>query len=269
MDLFTAPIYALYSIRFYRQVIQSSLSNGFAYLALWSFFVSIVISMFILVRFFPEANHFMEWFREDMPVLQWTPEGMTMDKPSPYEMKNPAYGSIMKFDMTKSEVPASEVEGVYAFMTSKKLYVKQSAHGEIRIYDLIPKEKQEKHEPVKITPEMVKELEKKIKPLLLLMIAGIAFLFFFVWKLLAALFYSGIGMLINLFRTPRLSYENVLNISFFAITGTVWINIFQMFISGWAKINFGFWGSLVITTTYLYLGIKFTEDEPPPPVIEM
>ena len=269
MDLFTAPIYALYSVRFYRQVIQSSLSKGFAYLALWSFFVSIVVSMFILLRFFPEANHFMEWFRQDMPTLEWSPEGMTMDKPSPYEMKHPTYGSIMKFDMNKAEVPAAEMDHLFAYVTAKKLYVKQSSRGEIRIYDLIAKDGQGRKESFKITPDVVKELEKKIKPLLLLGIAAMTFLLFFIWKLLAALFYSAIGMLINLFRTPRLSYENVLNVSFFAITGSVWINIIQMFVAGWARINFGFWGSLVMTTTYLYLGIKFTEAEPPPPVIEL
>ena len=44
------------------------------------------------------------------------------------------------------------------------------------------------------------------------------FIFYFVWKLCAALIYSWLGLLFNFLRHPRLGYEAIFKVSVFAVT---------------------------------------------------
>lgn len=259
MNLIAALIQSLYNVRFYRQVVQASLAKGFLYLALWSAIFSVLVSMFTLLYFFPEANRFMEWFRQEMPVIQWRPEGLQIDKASPYEMRHPRFGPIVTFDLNQSEIKSEQMGDMPIFVTSGKVYVRQSARQELRIYDLTNPELKTK-EPFVLDAEKVRKLEQTFKPWLLLIIAVGTFFAFFIWKLLAALFYSLIALLINRFRRTRLGYESLLNLTFFAMTASIWIGILQIFVGGAVKMPFGFLGSLILTATYLYLAIKFTEE---------
>lgn len=257
MNLITALIQSLYSVRFYRQVVQSSVGRGFLYLTLWAAIFAMLVSMVTAINFMPEANRFLEWFRQEMPVVEWRPEGLKMDKASPYEMKHPRYGHIMTLDMNQTDIAPEKMGGAPIFVTATKIYVRKNSEREFRIYDLLSPDTKVK-EPIVMDAERVRQLERTFKPWVIPIIAVATFLFFFIWKLLAALFYSLIALLINLFRTPRLNYESLLNATMFAMTATTWINILQIFLGGLIKMPFLL--SLLINTIYLYLAVKFTEE---------
>ena len=65
-------------------------------------------------------------------------------------------------------------------------------------------------------------------------------------------------MTFNQLRREKLSYNQILNISFLAITPAAWLQFLVLFTG--SKIPFGFLGSLILTTAYLYFGIKRSED---------
>ncbi len=262
---FSATIESLYSVRFYRDVIQSSISKGFLYLTFWTALASCLITIFVAARVYPEAGRFMDWVKAEMPVIEWTVAGAKIDKPSPYVMKHPRYGHIATFDMSKTDLSSAEIGDAMFYMTSTRLYLKESANREVRMYDLT------KHDPdikpdakVVINAQTVEKFEKAAKPAGLVLCFFFAFIIFFIWKLLAAVFYSTLGLILNRFRTNKLSYEAVLNVSFFALTASIWIGILSLYLSSIVRIPFGFFGSVLVTSFYLLLGIKLTEDPSPP-----
>lgn len=264
MNLIAGLSRSLFSVRYYREVVQASVSKGFLYLALWSLIMASVVSVIAVTRFLPDANRFMEWFRQDMPVVQLTDAGISIDKPSPYAMQHPRYGHVAMFDMNRTtEVSRGDIGDAWIFATATKLYIRHTSRNEIRVYDLISPDMKGK-DPLVLDAALVKKFENMIKPWAVVILAVLTFIFFFIWKLIAALFYSLIAMVINLFREPKLSYEALLNVCFFAMTATCWGSLLEL-CTGIIRIPFGLLGGLIITTTYLYLGVKFTE-EPSAPV---
>lgn len=265
MNFFSSVYQSLYSVSFYRKVITEPLSSGLMYLVSWAFYTVFLFSLFLGFRVYPEVNQFIDWVADTVPPIQWTPEGAKMNQKSPYEMRHPKYGHIATINLDKKEITDAEMIGTMIYITSTKLYLKESKANATRIYDLVPQSSGDaaKRGNIIIDGAMIRGLEKSIKPVAFGGMAILIFIGFFVWKLMAALFYSSVGMMMNLFRRERLPYETVLNISCFAITASTCIQLVLMVLQAVSlRIPFGFIGSFVFTATYLYLGIKFTEETP-------
>lgn len=269
MGFFSSVRESLYSVEFYKEVIRRPLTSGLGYLLSWAFLIVLLFSVFLAVRVYPEVNGFMDWIEDTLPPIQLTPQGARMTQKSPFEMKHPKYGHIATIDLDKKEITDAQMGQAMIFMTSSKVYVKESRQNATRVYDLVSP-KDEAGNPkgnLVIDGNFFRGLEKTIKPVAFSVMALLLFIGFFVWKLLAAFFYSLFGMMINLFRKEKLSYETVLNVSCYAMTATTLIQLILMTLTETSlKIPFGFLGSFVFTVTYLYLGIKFTEENPEPGV---
>ncbi len=264
MNLFLAPIYSLFSIQFYRGIIRSRLTNGLLYLIYLSVIATLLMSLWFVWQGIPQMNRFVEWAKSQMPSMTWTPEGLVMNAQSPYTMVHPELGPLVIFDMNRIEVDSNGMQNVVMFVTSKKIFVKQGLN-QIRAYDLTrTTPAAQAGETVGVIPingESLQQFYDSMRPWF--MVLGIVFFFFFfvVWKLLAALLYSWIGLLINFMRHPRLAYSAILNISFFALTAATLIQFLQMLIPALFRIPFGFVGSLLVTGIYLFIAIKKTEKE--------
>lgn len=63
----------------------------------------------------------------------------------------------------------------------------------------------------------------------------------------------------NGFRSSKLSYASILNITFFALTATTLIELLRLIVTPLGRVPYGFLGALLVTTAYLFLGIKQTE----------
>lgn len=265
MSLFSAFIEALCSVSFYKKVTRSSLIKGFQYLLLWSLFTSIFVFFLVIFRLFPLADEFSAWFKKEMPIVTLAPEGITTNKPNPYEMRHPKFGHVLTVDTSKKEVSSQDMGDAILYLTATKLYAREPEHSDVRVYELAGKEGQPKREAKLVFDQaMYTKLEKTVKPIVLGVSVGLVFILFFIWKLLAALFYSIPASLINQMRSEKLPYENVLNISIFSMTASIWIFFLAILVSDIINIPFGFLGSMIVTTIYLYLGLKGTEDPEPP-----
>lgn len=270
MNLLSAPFYSLFRLAFYRQVIRERLSQGFLYLLYLSAVAAVVATVVFMFRFLPYVDRFASWFQQEMPVIVWTPQGLSLERQEqPYTMVHPDFGPLITFDTTRAEIPSNEMGDVRIFITSKKAYVRQSIN-ELRVYDLTQPtvgRQPLSEESVIITPHNVERGYKAAKPLLIFLVMIFTLPFFFIWKLIAAVFYSLIAALMNQFRIQRLNYSQLLNISLFAITPATLIQFLQWAIPGLHTIFFGFVGALLVTSIYLFLAVKKTEEPtlPSPP----
>ena len=256
MNIFLAPLFSLYSLRFYRQVVQSSLSKGFGYLAYLSAVASLAFAVLFLIYGKPELKELTTWLETSLPQLVYSPKGLTMNAQGPQTIVHPKYGLAVTFDMTKENISLEEMGNALIFVTSKTLYVRQRGN-QMRVYSLAKPGQPGREVSVN---EVFKKTFKIFNRLIVLVIFVAAFPIFFVWKLLAALFYSLVGLLINLMRKTKLSYSAVFSVSLFALTPICFVQFLKLSFPA-LPLTFGFWGALFLATIYLFLGIKLTEEK--------
>ena len=259
MNILSAPLFSLYSLRFYRQVVQSRLSKGFVYLAYLSVIASLAFALLFQIYGRPELKELTHWTETNLPPLTYSPEGLTMNAPSPQTLVNSKYGLVVTFDMTKDNVSPEEMGDALIFVTSKKLYTVQR-QNEMRVYSLVRSGQAGQQVSVN---EGFKKTFEVFNQLIVFVILFAAVPVFFVWKLLAALFYSLAGLLINLLRKTRLSYSAVLNVSLFSLAPVCIVQLLGLSFPA-LPLSLGFWGTLFLTAIYLFLGIKLTEEKGAP-----
>ena len=264
MNILTAPFYALCSIDFYRKVAASPLWKGFVYLLYLCLITVVILLLLFFFKIVPIMDQFVGWAKTQMPTITWTPTGISIDRPSPYTMRHPQWGPLVTFDTAKTDVSIDAMSSVPVFVTSKKIFVKERA-GEMRIYDLQQgmRERETKLKGQRLDAQTLDRFYVSLKPILLGSAVVFWIPFFFLWKLVSALFYSLFGLLFNNARQNKLPYAAVLNVSLFALTGAFFIQILQLLVPALNRVPLGFFGSLIVTSIYLFLGIKKAEGVEP------
>ena len=256
IKIWQAPFRSLYSLSFYREVLESPLSSGMAYLALLSLLASVVAGIAFNVRSLPQIQEFAEWAKTAAPPLTFTPEGLQMKAESPYVMKHPRYGPMVVIDLFKISVEEKDFKkGNLLVLTAKRGFLR-SPSGGIRAFDYSPKEKN--FEPVPMTAEMYEKFGKTLRVILLAGIPAAVFVFFFLWKFTVAVVYTGFALFINRFRREPLPYERLLNLCFFAMTAFVLIELATLLIPKF-EVRGGFFTGLAVTMLYLSIALLKTE----------
>jgi hypothetical protein len=257
-----APIYSLFSLSFYRKVLQFRVGKAFLYLFYLSFLATLLMLFISLAYLAPNVNGFVDWAKQNMPAMTWSPStGLTVNAQQPYSMVHPQLGLLITFDTNAQEVNAAAMGEVPIFVTAKQIYVRQ-APNQVKVYDITaPAGAAQAAASVNITPDLVQRFYDSLKPWLLFFLLLFFFVFFFIWKVLAALFYSWIGLLINFTRQPKLSYGALFTVSAFALTAGVIVQVLPAFIPFLAQIPF--WGflSIPVTIAYLFIVIKKTQGQ--------
>ena len=180
-----------------------------------------------------------------------------------FALVHPEYGPLARFDMTMKEVTSADMGDNSVFVTSQKIFMRQPGQLTFRTFD-VTQLGDKNTQPFEIRPDNIGTFYQKIKPMLVVMLSGAFWFVFLLWKILAALFYSWIALLINMTRRDKLDYSHLWTIACFALTPAALIQGLQFAIPQLAFLSFGTAGSLIVTTAYLYLAIKGTE--PPAPI---
>ncbi len=273
---FISPLLALFSRDFYRRMARAGLGVGFGYWFYLGTLLALITGATLTVRALPEMDRFLIWLKREMPVLVWHPEGLSIKDKTAFSLVHPKYGPLAKFDMTKTDVTAEGMGEFGIFVTSQKIYLKQPGSRGLRIYDLIKARAERQgragaaNQPssFEIQPDQIVTGYRQFKPWLITVFCGILWGAFLLWKLLAALFYSWIGLLVNMGRRDKLDYSHILTLTFFAMTPAIVIQLLQFLIPPFARIPFGLGGSLLVTVFYLFYAIKGTEPSEPPSTLE-
>jgi hypothetical protein len=259
---FSAPIYALFSKAFYSRVTQSRLSQGFAYLFYLTMIMTGLFFAVAMITGIPQADRFVDWVKIEAPALSVTSEGLQMKAESPYTMIHPQFGPLATFDMKSTEVDVSKIQ-VPVYITSTKLYVRQRAN-ETRIVDLLAQIKEGRRAPnqvTEITGAVVEQIYRQVKPWIIL-VAFISFtLIYYVMMMVQGLIFSLVGLILNRFRAVKLTYSAVLNTTFYAMTAGFVLDALKFLLPFLTVIPSGFFVNLLLTSVYLFIGIKGTEEK--------
>lgn len=265
MKILTAPYYALFSLEFYQQVLFSPLKKGLLYLLYLSALVMLLFSGYFAVSVMPRVDAFAEWAAAELPPMTWTPEGLVMDAPSPYPMIHPEYGFLAVIDMTRPEISQEEMGEAAVFVTSRYLYMRDG-NGGVRVHGLTrPADKVNPDQlAVPVDGELVRKIYGDLRLWILIIPVLFSFPLIFVTKLVEVAVFSLPGFFIARTRREPLDYSAVFNVSCFAVTAATLIEV-RWIVPALAAIPFGFIGSAIVTTGYLFFALKKTEQPETPP----
>ena len=262
MNFLLAPFYSLFSLSFYRKILSRSLKLGFLYLGYLSLLFSLWALVLFNLRAVPSIGEFASWLGANLPKITLTAQGMRLDPNEPVLLTHPRYGPIFYFDPTIDAPKPEDFSKALVILTRTKAAFHNPNTGEVRMQSLIPARPSLGRNEIEITGERVTQLWSRAKPFVSLIFFFSGFLGTFFWKLMAALIYSSIGLLWNLFRKVRLTYGRILHVTFFALTPmSFWQWLSWQFPALHLPANFLV--SLVLTNAYLAVILFGTQERKP------
>lgn len=210
------------------------------------------------VRFLPVADEFAGWMKTTMPQMTFSREGVQMSNPEPRVLSHPQLGPVFYLDPTKDLPETADYDKAILIITRTKLAYRDPQSQEFRIQDLTSKTDRPGQPSLTLTGDSISLFWRKLSPWLSLATAVVTFISFYVWKLLAALFYSLLGLLLNLFRSERLRYGVVLNLTFFALTPVILLQSLQLIFPAW-PVPLNWITGFLVTALYLALALLATQ----------
>lgn len=257
-DFLLAPVLALFSLKFYRRLLSLPQSLGFLYLVYLSLILALAGSLMIRFQILPGTNEFIGWLKGTFPEMVVTREGLKMSSQTPQLLTHPKLGPVVYFS-PQSEFPQTQDMGKAALVVTRThIAYRDPRRNQYRIQSIVPQVPTARWRDVRLNGQIIEEFWRKMRPF----VAPIAFLVFFVivyiWKLVAGLLYSLVGLLINLFRKERLPYRFILNLAFFALTPITLVQAFSWILPKMA-IRINNLVALAITAAYLAFAILATQ----------
>jgi len=145
-----------------------------------------------------------------------------------YVVRHPALGTLYEIDTSKTIAELSQSDSDSFLMIGKDgLLFRQSDRSDPYVFELTDAINQVKRtkQPIRISKHLMRRVAEQLETLIIpaaVMFIGPAF---FIWKLIAAFFYSLFAMLINRFRREKLRYHQLFAVSCFALTPVAGIQI--------------------------------------------
>ncbi|MBI4387918.1 MAG: DUF1189 family protein [Candidatus Omnitrophica bacterium] len=252
IDFIVSPVLSLFSSRFYRSVLKSSLGWGFLYAIYLSAICAATFFLVILFKWVPLVDDFVDWFSVKMPAITIDQKGISSSVSQPYKMKHPTYGMILILNATEKDASTEEAKDAVFYVTKTKIYANDPVRNETRVVDLFSRINQPNTmvQPQTITGKLVRDFYQKVRPYFLTTLFLLIMAFILLWKIAAAFIYSVIAVILNRFREEKFHYAALLNLSFFALT-TVTLLQFLSLATPDLNLALPLWMSLLITTIYL------------------
>src|SRR3989338_4152290 len=252
-----APVMSFFSTRLYRQVLQSGIGRGFAYLFYLTILFSLLTVFLCQLLLQPLASNFMDWLIQVTPEMTLTQTGLNVPVKQPYFVDHPALGPLYLIDTTKNlDELMAEKGRAFVLIGKEHLIVRSGRRGEVRVFNLRDAMTQARTagQPIRITKNLMLQLNQRFQALLVPVVLVFLAPLFFVWKLLIALFYSLIALLLNRFRKEKFRYGSLFTLACFAISP---VTIFQAANVSITEISFdlNFYFSFALTVLYLVYGM--------------
>ncbi len=256
IEFLLSPILSLFSPRFYQGVFKSSITKGFLYLLYLSLLGSVAFLFIIYLKWMPTADNFVIWFSHELPEISFQNGTLSSAVAQPHVLIHPKFGKILILNTKKDHAEPAEMKEAFVYVTSRLIYVSNPFQRETKIFDVAksPDSKAPATEAYIFNGDLVKKIYAKIKPVFLAILVGFTFIFIFMWKLTAAIFYSMIAFILNLFREEKFSYEKLLNVSMFAMTAVTLLQFLNALVTS-INLPVPLWVAFTLTTCYLGLAI--------------
>lgn len=256
----TAPVTVLFNPGVYRDAAKSSAGRGVLY-SLYVAALSVVLIMIVIsTKVMPQVNAFADWAQNNMPVLVWTPAGLSLENgQTTAKLTHPQIGTIAVFDMNKTTVTADDMENTYLLVTAKKVFMKR-APGQIEERDITAagiRSKQQLPPKVRIDRDILGKLFQNIKNSIAFVVPFVLLPILFMFLLITNLFYSLAGLLFNMLRRNKLRYGAIFNLACFGAS-TAFVPTWVVLIV--ASRAFPMWAGLLINLGYMFFAFKITDE---------
>ena len=261
LTFLTAPLTAFFYPPVYRDAARSSAGRGVLYSLYLAGLAAILIMMTLSAKVMPQADAFVDWTKTNMPVLIWTPAGVSLENgKTTAALTHPQYGVIALFDMTKTFVTEKEMGKAYVFVTPQKIFIKRGP-GQVEERDITGagmRSDQRLPPRVRIDGNIVVKLYQNLKGAMAFIVPLVILVISFMFFLVTNLFYSLVGLLFNLMRSEKLGYGAVFNLTCFA-TGVsftlTWLRVLiPLRIFSWpVAVN------ILVSLVFMFLAFKITD----------
>ena len=261
LTFFTAPVTALFYPPVYKDAVRSPAGRGMLYSLYLAGLSAVLVVLFLSIKVMPRADAFAGWVKKNMPVLVWTPDGLSLENgQSSATLVHPQYGPVAVFDMTKTTVTEADMGRAYFLVTSKKVYMRR-APGQLEERDITAagmRSAQQLPPRVRINGDLAMNLFQNVKKAMAFMVPFMILILSFVFFLVMNLFYSLAGLLFNRMRSEKLGYGAIFNLTCFATTAfftLTWIKALIPF----PAFTGAFGLNILINLAYLYFAFKITD----------
>ncbi len=262
-SFFLAPITSIFSRDVYQDAAKASGGKGVLYILYWSFLIALIVTIMVVSQLMPMSDKFVAWAQKEMPVVIWTPDGISLaDGQEKAILNHPTYGPIAIFDMKKTSVTKEDMREVYVFVTSTKVFVKNGS-GSIEERNITKtglKAQRELPPKVRITGEWIGKFYQTAKRAFMLLFPFLVLAGSFFAFLIGNLLYSIAGLLLNLMRKSKLRYGAIFNLTCFA-TG---VSLTLMLIKTLTPLRMMPWPisiSIIISLLYMFFAFRITDSD--------
>jgi uncharacterized membrane protein len=249
------PINAVTSIEFYRKAAAQAVARTAGYLCYLAFLFSLIATVAIRVRVGPEIDKTFVWLEKSMPTLTLSNGKMISKLTAPLTLRHPDAPDVAVTIDTARVDPVTpqmlETQKVMAYISSNALYVMRSP-GELRVFDFTTQKLGAK--PFVIDAPFYESSRQFLDRILYPFLLVIIFVVFALWKTLAALFYSLVGISMNSLFRGALSYASLFNIAAYA--QTLMVIVFAIFLFMPTPLPWAGAISFIATSIYIALSVK-------------
>ena len=252
-----APLMTLFSKRLYRKALHSGVGRGFGYLLYLTVLFCVLTFVLCQLRLLPLTSQFIDWLVQVTPEMTLTQTGLNVDVAQPYLVEHPAIGPLYLIDTTKSASDLLADQSPAVILIGKNAVVaRQPQRNQVRVFNLDQAMEQvrQANRPLQITKQVMNQLSKRLLGMLVPIVLVFLAPLFFIWKLLAALFYSLLALLLNLFRKEKLRYSALFNVACYAITPVTVIQAVGISFPE-LPIRLNFFLAIALSVAYLCFGI--------------
>lgn len=258
-DFLLAPFLSLFSRKFYQRLLALPQALGFLYLAYLSLFFSLWALVMFRIYSLPTADELIDWLGKSLPDMVFTQEGIQMEIKEPLLLDHPRWGPLLYLDPTSESPKMEDLEKAFLVIARTKLAYRDPNTGESRILSLTAKGTQRRWRNATVTGNALLRFWKVARPFVASIFFVAVFFVFYLWKLLAGFLYSLVGLIFNYFRTERLRYPSLLNLTFFALTPVALLQLVAWSFTTW-HIPLNFLTALLLTSLYLAFAVLFTQE---------
>jgi hypothetical protein len=244
-----APIFAFFDLSIYREARGVKTGAAVLFVAYLSLLFCMALAILGLTQM-SVADDFVSWLKKDLPSFTISQTGLKIDQPGRYEIRHPQLGLLAILDDTKEIVSPDEAGKVPLYVTSKFIYINKNGKVESSQIGSQAKKDFSAH----VDSALIDRLYKKIKMPLIIFGLVLLFIMGFLTRLLAALFFSSVGLLIQLVLPRNLTFSQLFSMASFVIAVSLPFNLLQ-YIPQLTKIFSGPAGAL-IAFVYMVLAIS-------------
>ena len=244
-----APITAFFDFSIYREAREVKTGTAVLFAAYLSLLFCMALAIFGLTKM-SVADDFVTWLKKDLPSFTISQTGFKIDQPGRYEIRHPHLGLLAILDDTKETVSIEEAGKASLYVTAKFIYINKNGRVEGSQIGSQAKKEFSTH----VDSALIDRLYKKIKVPLIIFAFVLLFIMGFLTRLLAALFFSSVGLLIQLVLPRELTFSQLFNLASFVIAVSLPFNFLQ-YIPQMTKLLSGPAGAL-IAFVYLVLAIS-------------